>query len=307
MVRRRTAAKLHLLTVREIQTAPEGDLADGGGLLLRVRGESASWVLRFTVPTGRRREMGLGVVRRGNSAHAGDSLTTARKMAHAARELLQGGVDPINERDQRRDAGRMAEQTVKVAKARDQMTLARAARDYHERVVEPARTTKHAAAWIASLEHHVPEKLWHKPIADIEPPELLAALIGVRALADSEARVPETLSRIRQRLDAVFEDAIFHKRCLSNPAAAIRRKLREAQTRGRRGEFKALPYGEAPAFMLRLRAMPGIAARSLEFAVLTASRTAEVLAATWDEIDVDAALFCVPGERMKRASRIRRT
>ena len=243
--------------------------------------------------------MGLGVVRRGNSAHAGDSLTTARKMAHAARELLQGGVDPINERDQRRDAGRIAEQTVKVAKARDQMTLARAARDYHERVVEPARTTKHAAAWIASLERHVPEKLWHKPITDIEPPELLAALIGVRALADSEARVPETLSRIRQRLDAVFEDAIFHKRCLSNPAAAIRRKLREAQTRGRRGEFKALPYREAPAFMLRLRAMPGIAARSLEFAVLTASRTAEVLAATWDEIDVDAALFCVPGERMK--------
>lgn len=61
---RRTAAKLHLLTVREVQTAPEGDHTDGGGLMLRVRGDSASWVLRYTAISGRRREMGLGVAQR---------------------------------------------------------------------------------------------------------------------------------------------------------------------------------------------------------------------------------------------------
>lgn len=86
---------------------------------------------------------------------------------------------------------------------------------------------KHAAQWIASLEHHVPAEIWHKPIAEIDPPELLAALSSVRALADSESRVPETPLHARQRLDAVFEDAIFHKRCASNPATAIRRKMRE--------------------------------------------------------------------------------
>ena len=82
---RKTAAKLNLLTVREAQTAGEGDHTDGGGLLLRVRGESASWVLRYTAPTGRRREMGLGVARRNNAAATGDNLTTARRLAHEAR------------------------------------------------------------------------------------------------------------------------------------------------------------------------------------------------------------------------------
>src|SRR6185369_9726145 len=97
----------------------------------------------------------------------------------------------------------------------------------HERVIEPTRTVKHAAQWIASLEHHVPLSLWHLPIADIHAPALLAGLSTVRALADSSARVPETLQRVRQRLDAVFEDAIFHGHCTTNPAAAIRRKMRE--------------------------------------------------------------------------------
>lgn len=304
MARKRTAARLHLLTVREVQTAPDGDLSDGGGLLLRVRGESASWVLRYTSATGRRREMGLGVARRTNASQAGDSLTTARRLAHESRELLQRGIDPIDERDQRRDIGRQAEQTRKVEKARDYMTLARAARDYHERVVEPVRTPKHAAQWIASLEHHVPETIWHKPIADIEPPELLAALCSVRALDNADVRVPETLSRVRQRLDAVFEDAIFYKRCASNPAAAIRRKMRETQSGRKRGAFKALPYREASEFMMRLRGAEGIAARCLEFSVLTASRTGEALGAAWPEFDLDLGQWVIPAERMKSSGKM---
>lgn len=299
MRRKLTAAKLHLLSSREAQAAGDGDHADGGGLLLRVRGVSASWVLRYTAATGRRREMGLGVARRGSLAQAGDSLSGARELAHDAREQLKRGVDPIDDRERKRDADRASEQTKKVDKARERMTLCRAARDYHERAVEPRTTPKHAGQWIASLEHHIPVELWHKPIADIEPLELFAALCGVRALADSDERVPETLSRVRQRLDAVFEDAIFHKRCTSNPAAAIRRKMRETLARGRRGEFRALPYREAPALLQHLRDMQGIAPRSLEFAVLTTARTTEALHATWSEIDLDAALWTVAADRMK--------
>lgn len=156
MRKKLAAAKLHLLSSREVQTAGEGDHTDGGGLLLRVRAQSASWVLRFTATTGKRREMGLGVARRGSAAQTGDSLSGARELAHEARELLKRGVDPIDERDRRRDADKAAEQTKKAAKARERMTLARAARDYHERVVEPRLTAKHAAQWISSLEHHVP-------------------------------------------------------------------------------------------------------------------------------------------------------
>jgi hypothetical protein len=201
MARKRTATNLHQLTVKAVQNAGDGDLTDGGGLLLRIRGESASWVFRFTAASGKRREMGLGPARRGSAAQAGDSLTTARDLAHAARDLLQRGVDPIDEREGRRVAAQAVEDEKKAEVKRDQMTLARAARDYHERAIEPTRTVKHAAQYIASLEHHVPPEIWHAPIDSITPPALLAALSGVRALADSEARVPETLQRVRQRLD----------------------------------------------------------------------------------------------------------
>lgn len=228
----RAAARLHLLATRQVQSAGKGDLADGGGLLLRVRGDSASWVLRFTAPTGRRREMGLGVAFRGSTAQAGASLTAARDAAHRAREQLRQGIDPIDARDGRRAAAKQAEQASRVEQARVRWTLPRCSRDYHQRVIEPSRTPKHAATWIRSLENHLPPELWNAPIDTIEPPALLSALIDVkpheRARAHKGDTVPETVQRIRQRLDAIFEDAIFHKRATANPAAAIRRKMREA-------------------------------------------------------------------------------
>jgi len=299
MTRKRTATALHLLSTKQIQNAAEGDLSDGGGLILRIRGQSASWVLRYTAATGKRREMGLGIARLGSPAQIGDSVTTACDLARNARDLLQRDVDPIDERDGRRATAQAQERAIKAAGKRERTTLARVARDYHERVVEPSRTDKHAAQWIASLEHHVPADVWHAPIDSITPPALLAALSSVRALADAEVRVPETLQRVRQRLDAVFEDAIFHGLCTSNPAAAIRRKMAEGQAKRERGQFAALPYLEAPAFMAQLRDQQGIAARCLELAVLTTARTGEVLGATWPEFDLDAAVWLVPGERMK--------
>jgi integrase len=299
MACKRLASRLHLLTVREVQTAAEGDHSDGGGLLLRVRGESASWVLRYTAESGRRREMGLGLARRGSPAQAGDGITGARKEAQKARELLLDGVDPIDERDRRREAAKLAESEGKALKAREHLTLARAARDYHERAVEQRLTAKHGAQWIASLENHVPASVWHAPIADFTTPMLLQALSGVRALDDKSEHVPETLQRVRQRLDAVFEDSIFHGRCLTNPAAAIKRKMHESMPKKKAGEFAALPYREVPAFMAKLRSQQGIAARCLELALLTASRTSEVLYATWSEFQVDESMWRIPAERMK--------
>lgn len=305
MARGATAARLHTLSAREVQAAKVGDHGDGGGLMLRVSAGSASWVLRYTSAAGKRREMGLGAAMRGNTAQAGQSLTGARDAAHKAREQLRQGFDPIERRKKARAAARDADAQAKADKARERWTLARCARDYHERVIEPTRTTKHAAQWIASLENHVPAAVWHKPVADVDAPELLAALTSVRALDDGKECVPETLQRIRQRLDAVFEDAVFHKRCTGNPAAAIRRKMREALPRKRAGQFAALAYREAPAFMARLRAQEGISARALELAVLTASRTNEVLGAVWPEFDLEAATWLVPAERMKASGKDR--
>jgi integrase len=300
MALRRLPAKLHLLSVRQVQTAAQGDHSDGGGLILRVRPDAgASWVFRYTAATSKRREMGLGVAHRANATQAGASLTDARELAQRGRTLLQQGLDPIDERDRARGASRQQAAEAKAAKKSAALTLARAARDYHERVIEPSRSDKHGAQWIASLENHVPSEVWNRPIAEIDAPMLLAALLGVRALDDKKVKVPETLQRIRQRLEAIFEDAVFHKHCTSNPAAALRRKMREAQGTRERGNFKSLPYRDAPAFMAQLRHAEGIAAKCLEFTLLTAARTSEALTAEWSEFDLANATWTIPASKMK--------
>jgi hypothetical protein len=151
------------------------------------------------------------------------------------------GGRPLDAREGRRQAAQQVEQAKKVGKERERWTLARCARDYHERVIETSRTTKHAVQWIGSLEHHVPDALWHKSIAEIDAPELLAALTQVRSLEDKERRIPETLQCVRQRLDAVFEEGLFHKRCTSG---AARRDQPDASPRAalRAGGTRAQPH-----------------------------------------------------------------
>jgi len=301
MAKQPSSGALHLLTAREVHVAVDGDYADGGGLMLRVRGTSASWVFRFTAPSGRRREMGLGAVERNSLALAGKNLIAARDAASEARDQLRRGVDPLEARARSREAAKAQEAACRDQKLRERWTLARCARDYHEREIEPSCTDQHAAQWISSLENHVPDALWHAPIATITAPGLLAGLQGAEAheRARNHRNLGETLRRVRQRLDAVFEDAVFHGRCESNPAAAIARKLSKARP-VKAGAFAALDYRQAPALMARLRAMPGTAARCLEFAVLTAARTSEALLAEWSEFDLAAGVHELPGERMKR-------
>lgn len=300
MAKQPSSGALHLLTAREVHVAVDGDYADGGGLMLRVRGASASWVFRFTAPSGRRREMGLGSVERNSLALAGKNLIAARDAASEARDQLRRGVDPLEARARSREAAKAQEAARRDQKLRERWTLARCARDYHEREIEPSCTDQHAAQWISSLENHVPDALWHAPIATITAPGLLAGLQGAEAheRARNHRNLGETLRRVRQRLDAVFEDAVFHGRCESNPAAAIARKLTKARP-VKAGAFAALDYRQAPALMARLRVMPGTAARCLEFAVLTAARTSEALLAEWSEVELQAGTHRIPAERMK--------
>lgn len=301
-MRKRHESRLHLLTVRQVQTVGDGDHGDGGGLVLRVRGDLAYFVFRFTAPSGKRREMGLGPCHRGNAGQAGDSLTTAREFAADARAKLRRGVDPIEERE--RGKAKSREDGPRISQPPKRVSLAWCARDYHERVIEPTRTAKHAAQWISSLENHIPPPLWNKPVDEVEAPELLEALRTIRPHErarnlTAEARLDETVQRIRQRLDAVFEDAIFHKRCSSNPAAAVKRKLREGRVGRNKGAFKALPFAQAPAFAAQIRKQEGTAARCLEFSMLTAARTSESITAEWSEFDLDAAIWVIPATKMK--------
>jgi hypothetical protein len=181
---------LHLLTARQVQTAAVGDHSDGADLFLRVTDRGSSWVFRFTAPDGRRREMGLGSALRDSLAAAGQSAATARKSAERARSALAEGIDPIEQRKADRDAAQKQADDAKAAAKAERTTLAWVARAYHEKIIEPQRSDKHSAQWIASLEQGVPAAIWHKPIDLVQPPELLDALAAL------QLRVPETASRV---------------------------------------------------------------------------------------------------------------
>jgi integrase len=282
------------LSTLAVKNAKSGVLYDGGGLEFHVSEAGVSVVLRFTSPSGQRRCMGLGSLDRSSPQHVGRGLTDARRQAQEARSLLARGLDPIDERRSRRTEMQAAVAAQKAAAIQEQATLSRVARDYHERVIEPTRTAKHSAQWIASLENNVPKELWHAPIRGVTAPQLLDMI------ATLQLRVPETASRVRQRLEAVFDEAEFRNLATGNPARAIRRKLSELR-KGRRveGHFAALNFERVPALVARIRNAPGIAARALEFGILTASRTAEIIKAEWSEFDLAAGTWIVPSARMK--------
>jgi len=289
------------------------DVRYGERLLLRVRPPHASWVFRFTAPSGRRREMGMGRARIDAASQPdSESLQAARAMAAEATRLLALGADPIEHRDEVRRVTLQAAKEVEAAskkaeRERKHWTLARCARDFHERVIEPTRSDKHAAQWIKSLENHMPPALWATPIAEVTERQLLDAIMAIqpheRARRLSEAGLLTTKKRIAGRLSMVFAEAVLRERVASNVAAQLATHIGRRAPRKKVEHMRALPYREAPEFMRRLRNMEGTAARTLEFAVLTASRTGEVLGARWNEVDEASATWTVPSERMKNNGR----
>jgi integrase len=112
-----------------------------------------------------------------------------------------------------------------------------------------------------------------------------------------------TANRVRQRMEAVFDWAIARKYRESANPAAWKGNLAEVLPKPTKistvKHHRALPWQEIPGFMRRLRKRTGMSARALEFAILTAARSGEVRFATWNEIDLDAALWVVPGQRTK--------
>lgn len=268
-------------------------IEDGQGLRLIVTPKSARWVLRYvSTIDSKRRDMGLGALTRVDLATA----RAERERIRVEREFY--GKDPLEQRRRGQEAERKARADEQSKAARASATLESVAKQYHGRISAQFRNDKHRAQWLASLENHVFETLGDRPISTIEAEELLDLLVPLR---DS---VPETARRIRQRLDAIFEDAIFRKLADRNPAQAILRKMREGATRREETHFAALNYADVPDFVAKLRAFErvGIATRrALEWTILTGARTGETLGAKWGEIDVAKREWRVPGSRMKSA------
>jgi len=256
----------YLLTAKQIVAARDRDLVDGEGLIVRVTGVSCTAVLRFASPVShKRRELGLGLLSRDSLQAAGETLVAAHVAAEDARRLVRDGVDPIEVRDGKRAEARATEEATSVATKSAATTLRRFARNYHDEHVEPLRSIRDARQWINSIERNVPGKFLDRPIDSIAPVDLLETLVPIMR------RVPEIGSRIYRRLSTVFDAAVIGGLVAANPAGPIQRELRRRVGQIERTNYAAMDYRKLPAFIKRLRAAPGTAARCLS------DRTLEIL------------------------------
>jgi integrase len=294
------------LSLAEILAAGDGDHRDGNNLILRVRGPAASWAFRYTSPIdlnaggkSARREFGLGSARRDSPGEAELAAYSARGRALSLLSEVMLGRDPKAERDAARatQAAELAAQARR--QQREKRSLGAVIRLYHEREVEGAGTLtdKYCAQWIAAFENHLaPHEggaLWRRPIDEVAPDHLLDFLKVL------QKKLPHTARKVRQRLDATFEYAMLKQWCDGNPTRAIARAIRRCAPSLKNTSHRALPYAQAPDLMQRLRTVDSTASRCLQFAVLTAARTAEAIGAEWSETDLQAGVWLIPAGRMK--------
>ncbi len=266
---------IHKLSPRKVATAGPGKYEDGGGLRLVVSNAGArKWVLRFTIG-GRRREMGLG-------SYPDVSLAEARDKATECRKLARDGVDPIEARQTE------PEKTPSFTSCAARYIRA------HRR---GWKNTKHAKQWVRTLKAYARPEIGSKTVDAITTEDILKILSPIWTTKT------ETAKRVQGRIENILDYAAAHKyRDPLNPARwrGHLDKLLPKPTRVKKvAHHPAMPHTEVPAFMAELSNNDSISALALRFLILTATRTSEVLQAQWDEIDLKAAAWTVPAERMK--------
>jgi integrase len=281
--------KLHnALTAVKVKTAKPGRHADGGGLQLLVKESGArSWVYRYMI-AGKSRDLGLGPA----AGTGAISLSGARNLADALRVKVKAGIDPLSERQQGAAEALAAAESAKAAR----MTFKASAEAYIATNKPSWRNAKHRQQWQNTLATYVYPVIGDLPVAEIDTPHVLKILEPIWR------EKTETASRLRGRIETVLDSAKARGFRLGENPARWRGHLAQilpARKKLSRGHHKAMPYDAIPAFVSQLRQRDAVAALALEFAILTAARTGEVIGATWAEMDLDRAVWTVPAERMK--------
>lgn len=272
------ARALNKLTTRKVAALKKpGRHSDGGGLYLRITPAGArSWVF-MTAVGGRRAEIGLG-------AETALGLGAARKLADQMREATVLGRNP-------RDV------VEPHAPAKIIPTFGEYADIYVASVESGWKSVTHRQQWRHSLRDHA-RSLRGLPINQISTDDILEVLRPIWL------KTPETASRVRARIERVLDAAKAHGHVSREVANPARMKghldyLLPKQSGLSRGHHKALPYQDMAHFMSNLRKREALAARCLEFTILTAARSGEALGAVWPEMDLKQRLWRVPAPRMK--------
>ncbi len=260
------------------KTSKPGRYCDGNGLYLKVDTSGARrWEQRLVIQ-GRQRTLGLGGVPL-------VSLAEAREEALANRKAARTGGDPMDLRRQASIPTFEAAVTAVVELHRPSW-----------------RNAKHAAQWEATLRTYVYPRLGKRPVSNIDTADVLSVLMPIWH------EKPETARRVRQRISTVMKWAVAQGFRQDNPGGdAIGAVLPKQKSKGM-GHHKALPHGEVAGAIKAVRASGRRAAVKLafEFLILTAARSGEVRLMAWSEIDIDAAIWTIPADRMKagRAHRV---
>jgi integrase len=266
------ARKINRLNARAVSTITKrGRHADGGGLYLSISPNGGRrWVFLYRWH-GKSTEIGFGSAR-------DVKLARARELAALARAKLAESINP-------KDATRPSAGA----------TFGECADRVIEAMRPSWRNAKHAAQWEMTLRNYAaPLRLL--PADKITTDDVLSVL---KPLWNDKS---ETASRVRARIERVLDAAKAQGlRSGENPARwrGHLDQLLPKRQRLTRGHHTAMSYADVPGFMADLQSRHATAALALEFAVLTAARSGEVLGARWDELDLASSVWTVPAHRMK--------
>ena len=278
----KVAKELSAAEVRRL-TEP-GFYAVGGvaGLHLTVKSEDArSWILRTRVGS-LRRDIGLG-------GYPDVTLAMAREAAREAKAQIKAGIDPV--------ALRKSSRSELLAQQVKEITFDQAAAKVVAKKQAEASNPKHAQQWENTLKTYASPVLGKMAVKDIEISHI------IKVLEPEWKKKTETMTRVRQRIEAVLAWATVHGHRSGDNPARWRNNLDQvlpAPTKVAKSKnHAALPYARVNEFMADLRTRDGMAAKALEFAVLTAARSGEIRGARWDEVDLNEKVWIVPAGRMK--------
>jgi integrase len=259
------------------QTSPY-KLSDGGGLYLLVNPDGAKyWRLAYRWH-GKQRTLALGI-------YPAVGLTEARARRDDAKRTLAANVDPSAVKRERKRAAKIATGN----------TFEAIAREWHENWKD-ARTAYYAGQILRRLEADVFPAIGRRPIAELEPPELLDMLRKVERRGATE-----TARRLKQLIGQIFRFAIVTGRAKRDPSADLKDALRAT---GEPHRHRAMPLAELPTFLQKLETYSGEQQTklALKLVTLTFLRTTELRAGKWKELEnLDGSIpqWRVPAERMK--------
>ena len=255
------------------------DSIKGTGLYLFVtKSATRRWLFVYS-RDGKRREMGLGLV----DGPKAISLKDARTRARSYQATLALGGDPWSE------VKKQKEKTAEVN------TFGGFADEFIAEQAKGFRNAKHIAQWKMTMKVYA-KRLRPLSLDKIDTADVLAALKPIWLTK------PETAKRTQGRIERILDAAKARGlRSGENPARwrGHLDMLLARQNKLSRGHHAALPYEQVPQFLALLRQSHAMSALALEFLILTAARTSEVIGARWSEIDTGKKIWSVPAVRMK--------